>query len=218
VRSEYAVRLLGTAPLPPEARRSLYRWLARQPGATLEPDAKDALGRPGTRITFEHSFHDELPARTVTVKELLAAADAAGTDIDPGATVTMMVLPKTSEEMERRQHEDFDVVLEPSHAFRVPAHAETRTWRVTFIVDPESGELRQWSSHSAKNTDVAVPELARRYKEEGYQVINADGGQRGGRSEQSSGTFLYVSRGRATLDEPQTLVCRDHPEVCGVEN
>lgn len=208
-RIQFAVNILAAAPLPPEARRSLFRWLAKQPGGTFAPNATDAIGRPGIKITFTNRFEETVPARTVTVQQLVDEAIAGGADLDPDARVTFMDFPKTNEEMERRQHEDLEKDLARDHTYRVPEHTEFRTWTVTMVIDPDTGELLQQQLHMAKRASVQVPELIRM---EDRLQINQSGGR--GSSEQMSGSSLYHARDIARLDEARSPVCAVAPEVC----
>ncbi|MCW2922406.1 MAG: hypothetical protein JWL76_2280 [Thermoleophilia bacterium] len=210
-RIQYAVQLLGTAPLPPEARRSLYRWLARQPGAQLERDVKDAIGRPGVRITFTNEFEAKIPARSITVAELIQEAIDAGAELDPDVSVTRFDLPKTNEEMVRRQHEDFNVDVTLDERIDVPAHTESRTWRIWFVVDPDTGQLMQQQLKMVKRASATIPELARQHNGDGIQILETGGS---GSSEMSTGSNLYIARDRAPLDQPSSLVCTVEPTIC----
>ncbi|MCB0879037.1 MAG: hypothetical protein KDC46_08665 [Thermoleophilia bacterium] len=206
---EFAANILASAPLPPEARRSLFRWLAMQPGATLERDAVDALDRPGVRITFEHKFKKNLPARTVTIQQLLDDAIAGGADIDADARITFMDFPKTNAEMERRQNEDFEKSLPRDRTYRIPAHSEDRVWTVEMIIDPDTGELLQKRSKMLKHSSAQIPELIRH--KDRIQV-NQAGGR--GTSEGSGGSSLYFARNIARLDDAESPVCKSEPQLC----
>lgn len=206
---EFAATILASAPVPPEARRSLFRWLAMQPGATLERDAVDALDRPGVRIKFEHKFKKNFPARTVTIQQLIDDAIAGGADIDADARVTFMDFPETNAEMERRQNEDFEKSLPRDRMYRIPAHSEDRVWTVEMIIDPDTGELLQKRSKMLRHSSAQVPELI---QQKGRIQVNEAGGR--GRSEGSGGSSLYYARDIARLDEAESPICKSEPQLC----
>lgn len=206
---QFTVNILASAPLPPEARQSLFRWLATQPGASLKRDATDAIGRPGIQISFEHKFHERIPARTATVQDLIDEAIAGGAKLNPDVRVTFMDFPKTAAEMERRQHEELEKTLPRDHTYRIPAHNQERTWTVEMVIDPNTGELLQQRIHMIKRASAAIPELIRH--KDRVQIHESAGP---GGSEQMSGSSLYYARDIARLDEPRSPICDSQPELC----
>ncbi|MBC7461332.1 MAG: hypothetical protein H7287_08210, partial [Thermoleophilia bacterium] len=65
---EHAVNLLGSAPLSPNVRKALYRWLAKQPGASVRHGVVDEVGRHGDEVTFEHIRDVPVPTFRVTAR------------------------------------------------------------------------------------------------------------------------------------------------------
>ncbi|MCW2972193.1 MAG: hypothetical protein JWN72_466 [Thermoleophilia bacterium] len=182
---EHATQLLGGAPLPPAARRAIYRWLAAQPGAHLDGPVTDELGRRGTSITFTRVHAKDVPARDVTAQQLIEAARAAGTD-----------LPDTTSRK----------------TWHVAAHREYRRWIANIVFDPQSANLLQSWSYSKQKFPVEVPQLLLN-EGDPHPEFRVEGGNDTTFGGVANGR-IWVSRDRVMSMEPRSPICADAPKTC----
>ncbi|MCW2949978.1 MAG: hypothetical protein JWN41_991 [Thermoleophilia bacterium] len=127
-RVRRAIKLLGSAPLAPDARQELFRVLAAEPKGKLTPSAKDRLGRTGTRVTFETVYDRDRPARRITAAKAWQLAGG---------------------------HQKIPAAFKPY--YDLPAFHEFRRWYVDVIFDRESGELLQYAYYSRWRSNGRVP-------------------------------------------------------------
>jgi hypothetical protein len=184
-----AVRILGAAPLAPHVRAATFEWLAEQPGARLDGEAEDVIGRRGTSVRFEWIHDRRVPAYTTSTDELVDDARAAGADIESAT---------------------------PDRTWKVPAHRQYRRWLTTIVFDPDRGELLQshhFSSSAVEGKVRIVPRLFRVHRDDRVQV-RVDENLNGSGYQISAGAQLYRIRDRVTEIEPVSPICRTHPKVC----
>jgi hypothetical protein len=205
---ETAVSLLGQAPIAPRARREIFEWLAGQPGARLERNAIDGIGRTGARITFARAWRDDVPARTVTAGELLQESRDAGVrEISGNEPITTMAWDDKRTRGMLLQHVE-DVPHDTE--YRVPAHREARTWSVELIVDPDTGELLQHVTRWRESSTRGVPKL--RYDRDGSIQIDYQPGGRN--SSGGGGSQLILAREVTSSITPSSPVCAVRPVLC----
>jgi hypothetical protein len=192
-----AIDLLGTKPLSPRVREALFAWIARQPGGTITKDT-DPLGRSGTRVTFETVFDETVPARTITVQDLVDLARARGLDAPDAREVTV-----------RKNTAPGNV---SSRSWRVPAHREFRRWRTSILFDQDRGELLESQLYAVQyaDTDVYLPRIYVT-PDETHVLL-----QQGRGIAVSQGALLYRTREVVDAIEPELPVCRLHPDACDV--
>ncbi|MCW2920497.1 MAG: hypothetical protein JWL76_371 [Thermoleophilia bacterium] len=116
---QHAVQLLGGAPLSPDVRRSLFRWLAEQPGASITKDVKDEFGRAGTRIRFTSDLDEGVKSYKVSARQIVEGASGLGGPAKVGDI-------------------DLDRVYSVETRIR-------RSWRVEAMLDVQDGELLQFA-------------------------------------------------------------------------
>lgn len=179
-----AVRLLGAAPLSPTVRAAIFRWLSNQKAAVVDTNAKDIMGRKGTRVTFLEDHKRDVPARTWTIEEITKNATGDG----------QPVIGR----------------LEAKPTYDVKAYSEYRKWYVDVVFDERTGRLLQEASHIKWGTDGGVPQfrwLGRGANTVTHVVIRPQQGVVG-----SATAFLAVDR-TDELTAVST-VCREHPKIC----
>ncbi|MCW2920504.1 MAG: hypothetical protein JWL76_378 [Thermoleophilia bacterium] len=205
-RIEHVVKLLGGAPLSPAARKSLYRWLAMQPDATVTREVRDAMGREGVRVEFRSNFEQEIPARQVTVQQLIDNAQRAGiSGLDDVSFVTNIDVQ--GDEPNGRPR---DVEVGLDQAYSVPAHRQEREWVVSIVIDPDSGELLQHAVSTSQRSTAGVPELMRN-RDGQIQLVPPS---RFRLLSETGASISYLRRDRVKDIDAVSPVCAVGPEVC----
>jgi hypothetical protein len=183
-----AVELLGTAPHAPEARRALFQWIAGRPNAHLDGSVRDGLGRRGTRVTFETRYDEPVPARTMTIDDLVA--------------------------QDRSIHTVVKGPIPDIGPWKVPAYREQRRWYLTVTFDEQSGDLLEYATRVETNTTAKLPWLAGTMSGPlNHLKPTWDVTWNELRSGYESGT-RYLARERTTTIKPLAEVCGDDPRIC----
>lgn len=183
-----AVELLGSAPLAPQARRAIFQWLAGRPNAHLDGAVRDGMGRRGTRVTFETRYDEPVPARTMTIDDLVA--------------------------QDRSVHTIVTGPIPDIGPWKVPAHREQRRWYLTVTFDERSGDLLEHAMRVEVNTTTKLPWLAGTQSgplndlKPTWDVMWNEL-----RSGSETGT-RYLARERTTTIKPMAEVCGDDPRIC----
>ncbi|MBC7462354.1 MAG: hypothetical protein H7287_13420, partial [Thermoleophilia bacterium] len=163
---------------------ALYRWLAKQPGASVRHGVVDEVGRHGDEVTFEHIRDVPVPTFRVTARELIGEFAGKG-------------LPK------------YDLSkIDLDKVYVVDDLRQTRRWRVSFILDLESGALLQRYMYLQQREVGDQPRFITWATGPRVDVGDFGGG---------SGSALaqvFLSRERTSSIEPTLAVCKPHPEVC----
>lgn len=181
-----AVRLLGNAPIAPRVRQALFQRLADQAHARLERNVRDEAGRPGTRVTFEWTLDEQVPAFHVTLADLRDDARAhdqpwqAGVD-DPGR-------------------------------LRVPSHRSVGHWYQSIVFDEATGEILQDELASDWKTTKPVPRLGPAPGSGGASslAVRWEPGTYGG----GDGTLFNVRERTRAITHLQTTACATTPRMC----
>lgn len=188
---ERAIRLLGAAPLPPAARRAVFRWLADQPDAHLDGTVTDQAGREGTSITFESVYSKDVAERLVTARQLAHEARSAG----------------VSKELLKG-------LAKPDVAWKSAAHHEYRRWRANIVFDGANSDLLQSYGYSVRRAQGQIPELmypnriGTTKRPPRVVVVQGIG------EISSMGGMVWLARDRTASMEPKTLVCIEAPLAC----
>lgn len=184
-RIERAVRLLGAAPLAPHVRSAIFTWLSTQDPEAIETNARDVLGRRGTRVTFKAEHERAVPGRTWSIDEIVAAAKGKGQPVIG--------------------------TLDAKPSYDVDAYTEYRQWYVDVIFDERTGRLLQEASHLKWGSDGAEPSLTWEHTRTRTPTtaveLRPEAGVVG------TGT-AYLAVDRTTDFSATSAVCREHPETC----
>lgn len=191
-RLETALQMLGAAPLPPQAQRSLYRILAKEPNAQLGPAEHDRTGREGRSIIFHQSFRRYFPEHTYTGSELAAKAVADGAEPFTAASAGPFVMP---------------------------SHTVATSWTVTILISPDDGSLLQTTRTGSDSTTFRSPGRALRVPVIGADVdrhgrraismVTANGLQSRTRQQ-----MVYLTSERVTDQRPHQDLCSRYYRAC----
>lgn len=185
LRIEEAINLLGNAPLTPNARRAVFRWLAQTEGARLIGEQRDRLGRSGTAVEFEYSFERTFKPGTVTDHDVIQQLLDAGVDRD-------------------------DIPVKPTgRTFEIPGGTSARTWRMTIIVDTDTGDLLQ-ARRGGTETRARAPQLTASLNgaTRSIELVGGSGSQNG-----HDGT-VWVDRTRTKTTDSNELLCAQVAGAC----
>ena len=192
-RFRAAVQMISGAPLPPELRQALFRWLAATKGAKLIGKRTDRAGRVGMAIRFVN--HDVIlrAPRSVTDRQLVAEARAAG------ATELKV---RTS-----------------GKAFPISGYRTINQWSMTLIVDDTTGEVLQatetnhgGTTYQVKGTEAATAAYIGPPDKNGIRGIrwtHVSGGTGSGASQ-----TVWLARTRVDNTESQLRFCNSHDDLC----
>ncbi|MCW2949497.1 MAG: hypothetical protein JWN41_510 [Thermoleophilia bacterium] len=190
---EQATYLLGAAPLPPAARRAVFKWLASATGAHLEGITADHLGRRGTTVSFTANYKMDTAARKMTDQQLIDQL------VERGATRDEIGVTPTGQ--------TFDVG---------PLHAD-RHWSTSVIFDTSSGELLQ-STRIENDHYAAAPVVQKGWnvdhtRQAPHFVYTRVANGRGGAG---AGAYsrVYVDRAVTTDTVPREPMCQKYPTAC----
>lgn len=190
-----AMKLLGTAPLAPPVRRAIFNWLADQPGARLDADQVDELGRHGARVSFEREYSKTVDATTMSYDEVLAEARSRfGPRMVPPA----------------KHQESYDV----------SAGTEYRRWYVSIVFDIEAGELLEQVAYE-RTQGLPRPRIqegyrGRRMASKGSPKLTSywEVAIHANRQSMVTGE-LYSARERTkSLTNARTAACETTPAIC----
>lgn len=192
IEVQRAVKLLANAPLAPHVRTALFQRLARQDHVKLERNAKDKLGRSGTRITFEWILDEHVPAFTVTKEQLRQDA------ID--------------------KQQPADGTIAGPERVRVKAHRSVGRWYQSIIIEESTGTILQNEEWADWRTSIPVPRVATTTRRP--RAINGIGWNVGIRFDPgwygTLGGTAYGIRERTTkITNLQTAACATTPPMCG---
>jgi len=182
-----AVRLLGAAPLAPHVRSAIFEWLAKQDPENVSVDAKDVMGRRGTRVTFKAQHERLVPGHTWTINEIVAAAKGKGQPVIG--------------------------TLDAKPRYKVKSYTEYRKWYVDVIFDERTGRLLQEASHLKWGSDGAEPSLTWGDPNDTGRTTETKVEFRPETGVVGAGT-AYLGVNRTTDFSPTSVVCQEHPKIC----
>jgi hypothetical protein len=186
-----AIELLGSAPLSPAVRHDLFEWLSNRPTAKLEGADTDALGRSGTRVTFERVFDEVVPAHTVTLEQL-------------------------RDQIERRSGIRPTGTFGGPASVDVAEDHQYRRFYVSILFNPDSGELLDHVMYVRVETTAQTPRLRQVGGGPGnpeqpkkWQVaLSVD------RQGLSDATLFGIRERSSSFSNVQTAACETTPAMC----
>lgn len=191
-------RLLGAAPMPPAARKSLFSLLAARDDARLLGPRTDRLGRRGTAIKFVLDVVTQQPARVISERQFVTEMRAEG-------------LP-----------DEFRVKV-GKRRFHLPAMRSHERSTLVLIIDVESGELLQstseawssWRSWSPNRSTSTIPAISANSTHGVHPITTAEVPSRyRGSGSHGAREQLWIARGPVEEAKSQQPFCIKHPKIC----